>query len=615
MKNIKNDLILFAAIALIYCAGRLAIYFLYPEPGAEISFGWLLMASRFDMMTAAYFVLPTAVLTIIGLFTGREFLKFKRVYADFALIVSFIMAVVNVCYFFEYKSQFNFWIFGIFYDDAKAIGNTIFEQYPVFTLAFAAVVFSVAAVFFIKKAFGAPRAELKKLPLKYSAPAAIAYVFILFFLIRGCRLAGRPLQLRDTAVMPSAYMNNLIPTSAYCLKTEVSKFLAEKFSGGLKNFGAKEKDLPWFARSVFGRDDDIDAALARKAKGAKIERPSRIFVLICESHSGWPLIANLPEYNVIPNTKALCKNALFARRGLPAGSGTMATVSSIISGLPYTEVSVKGVSKKTNDFAFAKQMKNLGYSSVFYYGGQSTWLGLGDFAYFNKFDKVVGGEQMGDVYGTVEWGVRDKDLFSHILKSDIPENTVSVVLTVSNHQPYDVDLAAEGCPEKIENDLENKIWHEWYTDKCIGEFVREIQKKYPDSLFVITGDHSSRYKPEEVLNSAAARQCVPIIFCGKPVEKIAFEADFAEHLDIFPTLVEMIAPEGFEYKAWGEPIWENARKIPPINTRAAASGGKIVELGSNSCPKELREFARKFHALAYWRSLRSDGKIPQPKKK
>ena len=614
MKNIKNDLILFAIIALIYCAGRLAIFFLYPEPGAEITFNWLLMAARFDMMTAAYFLLPTAVFTIIGLFAGREFLKFKRVYADIAIIASFVMAVVNVCYFFEYKSQFNFWIFGIFYDDAKAIGNTIFEQYPVFTLAFAAAAFSVAAVFLVKKAFGSG-GNSQKLSLKYSAPAAAAYIFILFFLIRGARLAGRPLQLRDTAATPSAFMNNLIPTSAYCLKTEISKFLAEKFSGGLKNFNAKEKDLPWFARSVFGRDDDIDAALTRKAKGAKIERPPRIFVLICESHSGWPLIANLPQYDVIPNTRALSKNALFARRGLPAGSGTMATVSSIISGLPYTEVSVKGVSKKTADFAFARQMKNLGYSSVFYYGGQSTWLGLGDFAYFNKFDNVVGGEQMGDVYGTVEWGVRDKDLFAHILKADIPENTASVILTVSNHQPYDVDLAAEGCPEKIENDLENKIWHEWYTDKCVGDFVREIQKKYPDSLFVITGDHSSRYKPEEVLNSADTRHAVPIIFCGKPVEKIAAEVDFAEHLDIFPTLVEMIAPEGFEYKAWGESLLDGKRKIQPLYTRAAVSDGKIVELDSNDCPSELREFARKFHALAYWRSLRSDGKIPPQKKK
>ncbi|MBR4598420.1 MAG: hypothetical protein IKO42_08525, partial [Opitutales bacterium] len=433
MNNIKKDLFLFAAIALIYCAGRFAVFFLYPDPEAEFSLEWLAMSARFDLMTAAYFLVPSAFLTILGLFIGREFTTIKRIYADIAVILSSIIAVINVCYFFEYKSQFNFWIFGIFFDDAGAIGNTILEQYPVFTIALALAVYSVLVVFLVKKLFGAGGGRSERPPLKYSVPAAVLYAFVLFLLLRGGRLSGRPLQLRDTAVTPSAYMNNLIPTSAYCLKTEISRFLSEKFSGGLKNFNAKESDLPWFAREVFGRDDDIDAALSRKAKGAVIERPSRIFVLICESHSGWPMIADLPGYDVIPNTKALAKNAVFTRRGFPAGAGTMSTVSSIISGLPSTGVSVKGVPKKTKDFAFAKYMKLLGYTAAFYYGGQSTWLGLGEFAYFNCFDRVVGGEQMGDVYGTVEWGVRDKDLFSHILKSEIPENSVNMILTVSNH--------------------------------------------------------------------------------------------------------------------------------------------------------------------------------------
>ena len=134
-------------------------------------------------------------------------------------------------------------------------------------------------------------------------------------------------------------------------------------------------------------------------------------------------------------------------------------------------------------------------------------------------------------------------------------------------------------------------------------------------MFVITGDHSSRYKPEAVLGSAGARNVVPIIFCGKPVEKIAKEYDFARHLDILPTIVEMIAPEGFEYKTWGEPIFGSPRKCPPFYANAIVSDGRIVALDSNECPAELREFVRKYHALAYWRSLREDGKIPHGKKK
>ena len=408
-------------------------------------------------------------------------------------------------------------------------------------------------------------------------------------------------------------MNNLIPTSAYCLKEEVFRFLTAKLSGGLKNFNAREKDLPHFLNSVFGGEfKTIDEPLKRVSKGALIERPSRIFVIICESHSAWPLIEDLPDYDIIPNTKKLLENSVFSRRSFPSGNGTMATVSSIISGIPYCGISVEGVLKKTDDFAFAKFMKRLGYSSTFYYGGQSTWLRLGEFASFMGFDRVVGGEKMGDVFGTVEWGVRDRDLFEFIEKSEIPENSFNMVLTVSNHQPYDVDLKAENCPAVLKSEDDNKIWHAWYTDKYLGIFIEKMLKKYPDSIFVVTGDHPSRYKPEKIRKIDEFDHVVPIIFAGRGVQDIAFEKDFAKHLDIFPTLVEMIAPKGFEYKTWGESMFEKSRKVPPLYVKAIVSDGKIIGLSSSDCPEKMRELARRYHALAYYRSKNSE-ELPKEK--
>lgn len=614
MKNFKRDAVLFALIALIFCAGRLSIYFIFSEfEDSYVSFAWIKRCLQFDLMTAAYFILPSAFLTIAGAFSGREFLGPKKIYAVFAIVVATLLAVVNACYFFEYKSQFNFWIFGVFVDDAGAIFNTIKEQYPESLMILGFGAFFAALVFFVNAVFGKKSEKSERLPLKKSVLFCAAYVFLLFVLLRGVRISGRPLQVRDIAVTADEHMNNLIPTSAYCLKEEIFKFLTAKFSGGLKNFNAKEKDLPHFLNSVFrGEFKTIDEPLKRVSKGAMIERPSRIFVIICESHSAWPLIENLPDYNIIPNTKKMLKNSVFSKRAFPSGNGTMATVSSIISGIPDSGISVEGVLKKTDDFAFAKFMKRLGYSSVFYYGGQSTWLGLGEFASFMGFDKVVGGEKMGDVFGTVEWGVRDKDLFEFIEKSEISENSFNMILTVSNHQPYDVDLKKEGCPAVLKGEEDNKIWHAWYTDKYLGIFIEKMLKKYPDSVFVITGDHPSRYKPEKIKRFDELDHVVPIIFVGRGIEKIAFEKDFAKHLDIFPTLVEMVSQKGFEYKTWGESMFEKSRQVPPLYVKAIVSNGKIVSLNSRELPGEMRELARRYHALAYYRS-RNGEKLPEKK--
>lgn len=614
MKNLKRDAMLFAIIALVFCLGRLSIYFIFSEfEESRITLAWIKRSLQFDFMSAAYFILPTAVITIAGMFSGREFLRLKKTYAVFAIMVAASLAVLNACYFFEYKSQFNFWIFGIFFDDAGAIFNTIKEQYPESLMILGFGAFFAALVFFVNAIFGKKSEKSERLPLKKSVLFCAAYAFLLFVLLRGVRISGRPLQVRDIAVTADEHMNNLIPTSAYCLKEEVFRFLTAKLSGGLKNFNAREKDLPHFLNSVFGGEfKTIDEPLKRVSKGALIERPSRIFVIICESHSAWPLIEDLPDYNIIPNTKKLLENSVFSRRSFPSGNGTMATVSSIISGIPYCGISVEGVLKKTDDFAFAKFMKRLGYSSTFYYGGQSTWLRLGEFASFMGFDRVVGGEKMGDVFGTVEWGVRDRDLFEFIEKSEIPENSFNMVLTVSNHQPYDVDLKAENCPAVLKSEDDNKIWHAWYTDKYLGIFIEKMLKKYPDSIFVITGDHPSRYKPEKIRKIDEFDHVVPIIFAGRGVQDIAFEKDFAKHLDIFPTLVEMIAPKGFEYKTWGESMFEKSRKVPPLYVKAIVSDGKIIGLSSSDCPEKMRELARKYHALAYYRSKNSK-ELPKEK--
>ena len=37
-----------------------------------------------------------------------------------------------------------------------------------------------------------------------------------------------------------------------------------------------------------------------------------------------------------------------------------------------------------------------------------------------------------------------------------------------------------------------ELGHLCYSDKCIGDFVRNAQLKFPNSLFLFTGDHYGR---------------------------------------------------------------------------------------------------------------------------
>lgn len=615
MKNLTRDLYLFIAIFFVYFLGRIAILQIFPNSDAEPTFEWLALCWRFDMMTSAYFLLPSAILTMLGFAFNRDFKLLKKIYVNLAIIVSAIIAVINICFFHEYNSQFNYWIFGIFVDDFSAIVESIRQDYPVLLITFAlliiAYIISKITSFVFKKT-----ERISNISSKIKAGIiSILYVVVLVLALRGGSFHGRPLQLRDTAITPSAYLNNLAPTSAFCIKTEVSKFFKSSSMSALRLFGVKEKDIPNISKKIFNSDEkNLDKILTSRAIGAKFtKKPSRIFLIIGESNSAYPLNFNLPNLDLLPQQKELTKKALYCRKALPSGFGTMITVSSIISGIPATKLSVSGVFKQTTDYSFARHMKELGYKSTFWYAGQSTWLQLGDFAKFNKFDNVVGGESMGNLYGSVEWGLRDKDMFNFIAKSDIPENSFNMILTVSNHPPYDVDLKAEGCPARIKTDFENKLWHHWYSDKCIADFIKNVSAKYPDALFIITGDHPSRQIPKEIESNSIAMSCIPIIFVGEQVKSLKREIPEMIHLDIMPTLIDMIAPKGYEYKSWGTSAFAKKRKLPIMNTHAIIIDGKVMLIDSSECPKEYRTLQEMYMALAHYRSI-SDGDFSDIKK-
>lgn len=614
MKNFIKDILLIFSIICISAIGRLSLlaYFGGNEPFP--SFSWFLTSLRFDLMTAAYLSIPTAILSIIYIFFGRDFPKLKTAYAVLCIVSYTLLCVVNFCFFSEYNSQFNYWVFGIFFDDFHSILNAILKDYPVLWICLSAILFIFLAYKFVALIFRwvdtlkFSREQGVKFPVKILC--TIAYVVLFLFMMRGGNLWGRPMQNRDTAVEPSEFLNKLIPSAAYCLKTEIVSFLLSANSDGLAHFNISEADIPKVIEDVFGKSDNSERSLQkyveRSAGGSALKtRTKRIFFIVGEGHSAWPTYEKYASFGLMPQTSALCKNFLHSKKVLSSDGGTMASVSSLASGLPYCGLDVRGVINASTEYSIANIFKGLGYSSTFYYAGQSTWMRLGEFLRHNNFSEVVGGESMGELYGIVEWGIRDKDMFNFILSRDIPENSFNMILTVSNHPPYDVDLKAEGCPAELKTENDVKLYHMWYADKQIGHFTTRIMQKYPDSIIVITGDHSARTLPKNTQMDNGDSAYVPAIFVGKQISEVYgnMELSPGQHLDIIPTLVELIAPKGFRYKAWGDNLLTPSRPLPAMTHQSAILDGNYVNFNSSSCPDSIKELARKYFAIAYYKSI------------
>lgn len=530
---------------------------------------------RFDAQAAFYLALPGLAFGVAGALAGRpSWGPRARAVAVKGFCWLFpLLAVLSIGFVREFGDLFNHFVFGLIYDDARAVALTVWQEHPVVWELSG----SLAAGWLFARLAGSrlisapPRyerwAEKLKSPAARAAGVALALV-LLALAARGG--AGRvPVQFRDRDVTTDAFVNRMVLNPLSAFRYAVRDHLKAMDGGDAKRLlGEKGPRAALDELFPHERHDTFDAYFRQRAKGPKGVPPRHIFLIVGESYDAWPLLPAYRPLGLMPESEKLAAEGIWVRSFLSASTGTMTSLSCLMSGLYSPELRINYQASSRTPYATAPgvNFKALGYRTQLFYGGRLSWQRIGEFARAQGFDETYGQEHIAAVGSSNEWGVDDRTLFDFALatvRDDAP--TFSLLLTTSNHPPYSVDLAAEGwkglaMPPELENVADGhlsdrEVGHIWYADREVGRFARAAAGRFPASLVAATGDHFGRRflnrKPNAYEGSA-----VPLLLYGPealagitPPERMA-----GSHLDIAPTLIELAAPAGFEYSALGRDL-------------------------------------------------------------
>lgn len=330
----------------------------------------------------------------------------------------------------------------------------------------------------------------------------------------------------------------------------------------------------------------------RKAEGARIKKPSHIFVILEESHCQLLYDQSYSMLDVAKYTKKLRaeNNAVAINNFQPGGMISQTSLSSFLLGIYDCDIELnENVDIWNCNLAgiptnFAGQLKKLGYKTHFWYGGGLNWGSLVHFLPAVGFDVCAGGPEFCPVGSPQTWlGVYDHIFLNQLSKkikaeaSNLPE--LHFIYTTSNHGPYNIPYEDYGIHEqdavqlplgRIQNgDMDmRRFTGILYADRAVADFVHDMREAYPDSLFVLTGDHASAVAPfdkrilprndsllrERILTSFSMHH--PGLHSG-----IFGDTILGEHLNILPTLIELIAPEGFEYYSLKGSLFDNIEHV------------------------------------------------------
>ena len=188
------------------------------------------------------------------------------------------------------------------------------------------------------------------------------------------------------------------------------------------------------------------------------------------------------------------------------------------------------------------------------------------------------------------------------------EDTFYFILTTSNHPPFAFDVDSKGFPRdrvaekrgpSIPKDKKtlDQLGHIWYADDVMGKFIKAAEAYDPSTLFVVTGDHAERFNFSNDV-SLWEKSGIPCFFYGAGIPTDLFAKDAAgSHLQIAPTLAELILPQGETYESLLPSLFDSRRAF---NHRLYIENGQIGE-EKDLKDKEFKAEIEAARTIAIWR--------------
>ena len=644
-RQLIADMMLWLVLVILFASFRATLLFIFraelsSTPTATALFRLFETGLRSDTCVAMWAVLPSLILTLIGFFRplGIWHIHIRRLLVVLVLSLCAIVFVSDVGYFAEYDSQFDHWIFGLLYDDRRAILSTIWKTYPIIPLVVISAITVICCAWAINKLCGVAASTDLPNVLASKWTRAVTVVVIGLWILTGTRVWPHYhlVTVKNAAGTGDVFLNKIALNPFFALRYAIWEHRNLQKVAGLRTI-LRDGDVRAAANALFPQARDaanLDDCLTRTAPGAAGVQPTQIFLVVMESYDAWSMQPEYAALNLTDRLKELGREGIYVRAFVSAGAGTMASLGTIITGLPGAGVldNYQPAVRLGVPTAIARIFKELGYRTRFFCGASVHWERSGEFCREQGFEEVYGGDQMPARSGGNEWGVDDEDLFRFVLDHTTTERTFNLIMTSSYHAPYSVDLEKKGFDLKafkanqicagLSDQQARILGHLWYSDKSVGEFVSEGEKKFERPLFAITGDHYSRKKFVSVSATRALYDelAVPLIIYGpKVLEKVHPPAPIAgSHLDILPTLIDLAAPGGFVYHAFGRDLLDASQ--PQVGYGVAVIGPNFVFKIHN--PNHIEDFRgqavttvdgkalalryRQLEALGWWRAVKGN---------
>ncbi|MCC8119532.1 MAG: LTA synthase family protein [Bacteroidales bacterium] len=205
-------------------------------------------------------------------------------------------------------------------------------------------------------------------------------------------------------------------------------------------------------------------------------------------------------------------------------------------GQPTTSL-MKWVSKLDSLPAIGNSLKNVGYSTAYFYGGDINFTNMNALLVAGGFKHIIKDTDFPMSERLSKWGAHDDKLFQKALeyaKSPSDQPRFTVIQTSSSHEPFEVPYQSALADERANAFA--------FTDSCLGAYIDSLKSlpSWDKTIVAIVPDHYGAYPRS--LEKPLERHHVPLVFAGGALKDIRMIDDrifdlIGSQTDIAATLV------------------------------------------------------------------------------